>query len=96
MCCGRIDTSSPRSREISLPRMTFPVSTLRPNHRIATSVLLAIIRRLSSKSHVVHLAILHLPGTILQYPDVIASIEDAEGLVNVVKSTIDPVRPGDT
>lgn len=69
---------------------------LETHHRIATSVLLAIIRRLSSISHVIHLAILHLPSTILQHPDVIASIEDAESLVDVVKSTLDPVRPGDT
>ena len=69
--------------------------TLGSNNGIATSVLLTIVRRLSSVAHVVHLAILHLPGTILQHPDVITSIEDAEGLVNVIKSTLDPVRPGD-
>ena len=63
---------------------------------VSTSVLLAIIRCLGSVAHVVHFAILHLPSTILQNPNVIASIEDAEGLVDVVKGSLDPVRPGDT
>jgi hypothetical protein len=70
--------------------------TLRSNNGIATSVLLTIVRCLSSIAHIIHLTILHLPGTILQHPDVITSIEDAESFVNVVKSTLDPVRPGDT
>lgn len=63
---------------------------------VSTSVLLAIIRCFSSVAHVVHFAILHLPSTILQHPNIITSIEYAEGLVDVLKGTLDPVRPGDT
>jgi hypothetical protein len=76
--------------------MTPRALTLKFNNGIATSVLLTIVRRLSSITHVIHLAILHLPSTVLQHPDIITSIEDAKGLVDVVKSTLDPVRPGDT
>lgn len=56
---------------------------------------LTVVRRFRSIAHVVYFAILHLPDTILQYPDVIASIEDAESLADIVQSSLDPVRPGD-
>ena len=92
--CRRCIRPLCKSCEISRPRWLLPVYDVR--NPIATSVLLTIIRRLSSMSHVIHLAILHLPSTILQHPYVIAPIENAERLVDVIKSTLDPVRPGDT
>lgn len=84
----------PKTAKSLLPRWLLPAYGLR-NH-IQASVLLAIIRCLSPVSHVVHFAILHLPSTVLQHPDVIAPVKDAESLVDVIKSILDPVRPGDT
>lgn len=79
----------PKAAKFLSPRWLLPAYGLR-NH-IQASVLLAIIRCLSPVSHVVHFAILHLPSTVLQHPDVIAPVKDAESLVDVIKSILDPV-----
>jgi len=60
--------------------------------RSSVSLLLRVIRRFNSIPHVVHFAVLHLPNTILQHPDVVAVVENAERLGNVIESTFDPVR----
>lgn len=54
-----------------------------------------VVWRLHSVAHVVHFAILQLPGFAFQDPDVFASVEHTVCFLDVIQGMFNPARPGD-
>lgn len=81
---------------ISLGHVPVSCLELPTNKRLFLSLtLMAVVRRLHSIPHIVHLTVLQLPSLTLQNPYIVAPIEDTERFADVMESVLLPTRAGD-